>query len=277
MPIENAIKTIKDADAILIFSGSGMSADSGLPIFRGENGFWSSYPDLKNKEITFEDIANPQSFKETPELALGFYGSRLNSYLDVAPHDGYRMLLEICNSKKKGYSAITSNVDGHFNKSGFKNVYAIHGDINFWQCTSWNCSKEHDLLPAPTIHVHDETTKAANLEDLKCPNCKKHYIRPNVLMFSDFDFISRRANQQASIYTNFVNDLEDNDCRVAILEIGAGSALPSIRIMAHKAAIKFHTQVIRINPENECDPTVNLIQTNALDGIELIYNRLCAQ
>lgn len=72
--IEQAKRLIEDANAILITAGAGMGVDSGLPDFRGENGFWRAYPNLKAKGLRFEDMATPKLFQTNPSLAWAFYG-----------------------------------------------------------------------------------------------------------------------------------------------------------------------------------------------------------
>ena len=63
-----------------------MGVDSGLPDFRGKEGFWKAYPALARANMCFTRIANPVSFTRNPELAWGFYGHRLNLYRDTVPH-----------------------------------------------------------------------------------------------------------------------------------------------------------------------------------------------
>ena len=72
--IINAKNMIEQADAVLITAGVGMGVDSGLPDFRGNDGFWEAYPPLKKIGLEFYDIANPKLFEINPELAWGFMG-----------------------------------------------------------------------------------------------------------------------------------------------------------------------------------------------------------
>ena len=80
------------ADGLLITAGAGMGVDSGLPDFRGSEGFWKAYPALANAGIHFQEIASPESFRSHPRQAWGFYGHRLNLYRHTLPHDGFRIL-----------------------------------------------------------------------------------------------------------------------------------------------------------------------------------------
>ena len=123
-------------DALLITAGAGMGVDSGLPDFRGREGFWKAYPVIKHLNLEFAEMANPRWFRENPKLAWAFYGHRLNLYRATQPHQGFELLLELGQSMPEGYGVITSNVDGHFHKAGFdKNcIEEVHGSINHIQC-----------------------------------------------------------------------------------------------------------------------------------------------
>ena len=92
--IDRAAEAIARAQALLITAGAGIGVDSGLPDFRGNEGFWRAYPPLKRLGISFYDMANPIWFKRDPELAWGFYGHRLELYRSTEPHEGFRRLRE---------------------------------------------------------------------------------------------------------------------------------------------------------------------------------------
>jgi hypothetical protein len=72
-----AARLIDQADALVIAAGAGIGVDSGLPDFRGAEGFWRAYPALGRAGLRFEEIASPAAFRADPELAWGFYGHRL--------------------------------------------------------------------------------------------------------------------------------------------------------------------------------------------------------
>jgi NAD-dependent SIR2 family protein deacetylase len=96
--IKQAAEVIAQSDAIVILAGAGMGVDSGLPDFRGREGFWQAYPALAKTGHCFEEIANPQAFETTPDLAWGFYGHRLNLYRHTEPHDGFNILKKWANT-----------------------------------------------------------------------------------------------------------------------------------------------------------------------------------
>ena len=136
--IEEAARVIREADALLISAGAGMGVDSGLPDFRGNEGFWKAYPPYRKLGASFVEMANPRGFVSDPEFAWGFYGHRLNLYRETEPHDGFERLLEIGSAKPGGYFVFTSNVDGQFRKAGFdeERIAECHGSIHHLQCVT---------------------------------------------------------------------------------------------------------------------------------------------
>src|SRR6202000_33652 len=110
--LERAAQAIQGADAFLITAGAGIGVDSGLPDFRGAEGFWKAYPVIAKLGLSFSQMANPSWFETDPALAWAFYGHRLNLYRRTVPHSGFQLLLRAAKQKPKGYFVFTSNVDG---------------------------------------------------------------------------------------------------------------------------------------------------------------------
>jgi NAD-dependent SIR2 family protein deacetylase len=84
--VQRAADLIRQADALIIAAGAGMGVDSGLPDFRGQDGFWRAYPALAKARIDFYRIASPTAFHASTELAWGFYGHRLALYRKTVLH-----------------------------------------------------------------------------------------------------------------------------------------------------------------------------------------------
>ena len=244
--IELAKDKIADASYILITAGAGMGVDSGLPDFRGTSGFWQAYPVAKKLNLDFQELASPKWFEENPKLAWAFYGHRLHLYRDTKPHDGYYKLLDIALSKKD-YFVATSNVDGHFQKAGFneERVDEIHGSINHMQCTK-PCSSE--IWSSQQIVVDIDLEKFEAKSTL--PYCKKcgSIARPNILMFSDWNWLKNREEKQRAKLANFLRNVGESS--LVILEFGAGEAIPTIRNLSEIIANDFNATLIRINPQD---------------------------
>src|SRR6516165_8175092 len=112
--LDRAALAIATADALLIGAGAGMGVDSGLPDFRGKDGFWRAYPPYERLGLDFVALANPRWFAEDPELAWGFYGHRMSLYRRTNPHEGFDILKRMATRLPLGSFVFTSNVDGHF-------------------------------------------------------------------------------------------------------------------------------------------------------------------
>lgn len=117
--IDAAADLIAHADALLIAAGAGIGVDSGLPDFRGTEGFWKAYPALGRRGLNFEEVASPRTFVRDPGLAWGFYGHRLDLYRRTVPHTGFRLVRAWGERMLNGAFVFTSNVDGQFQRAGF--------------------------------------------------------------------------------------------------------------------------------------------------------------
>ena len=247
-PIERSLnlaaEAITNAEALLITAGAGIGVDSGLPDFRGDEGFWRAYPPLKRLGISFVNMANPIWFKRDPELAWGFYGHRLGLYRSTDPHDGFRILREWGKECTNGFFIFTSNVDGQFQRAGFdgERILECHGSIHHLQCTA-RCSNEINSAAGFEVSVDDETFKAAP----PLPSCSAcgALARPNVLMFGDWGWLPERTSVQEGRFSSWVSNL--GDARLAIIEIGAGTAVPTVRMTSEQLARRSGATLIRIN------------------------------
>ena len=240
-------KYIQQAEAILITAGAGMGVDSGLPDFRGDKGFWKAYPVIAKLGLSFSDMANPHWFENDPKLAWAFYGHRLNLYRETTPHDGFKILLELVKQKKENYFIFTSNVDGQFQKAGFddKKIVEVHGSIHHTQCSK-NC--DFVISDAKDLKVEVDMEKFEALNIPLCPNCSA-VLRPNILMFGDAWWNETREFEQKQRYLRWLK--ENRDKKMAIIEIGAGTAIPTVRIQSEKVALQTKdAKLIRINPRD---------------------------
>ncbi len=270
---ERAREYIKKADAVLITAGAGMGVDSGLPDFRGKEGFWKAYPIAKKLGLRFEEMANPQWFKKNPKLAWAFYGYRLNLYRDTEPHEGFKKLLELGQSKNNEFFVFTSNVDGQFQKAGFPEdkIVEVHGSIHYLQCTT-PCSR--DIWSADNISVEIDMEKFEAKEPLPtCIHCGE-IARPNILMFGDWFWIEDRTAHQEERLEQWLNHVKYKNLKLVIIEIGAGKAVPTVRFFSERVANEFYAPLIRINPRDYEIPTAKdvSIPTGGLEGIMKIIS-----
>ena len=248
--IDRARTALSRAECLLINAGAGMGVDSGLPDFRGNEGFWNAYPPYRELGFNFMEMANPERFVDAPELGWGFYGHRLNLYRSTEPHVGFTRLLKFSNSLPHESFVFTSNVDAHFTRSGFENVVECHGCVAHLQCFH-NCAGEIWPAPETEIQIDSETMRASHPLPV-CPDCGG-LARPNILMFGDYGWNPDRTREQEVRYKNWQNEIGDK--QVVILEFGAGTAVPTVCYESERIATRFqNVTLIRVNPRESQIP-----------------------
>jgi NAD-dependent SIR2 family protein deacetylase len=265
--VEAAASTLRRASRLLVAAGAGMGVDSGLPDFRGPEGFWRAYPPFKKLGLGFVQLANPRWFEEDPELAWGFYGHRQRLYRATPPHAGFAVLRRWASRMGEGAFVFTSNVDGHFQRAGFPEgqVWEVHGSIHFSQCLR-ECGV--GLFPAGPDDVEvDESTMRARPPLPSCPACGG-LARPNILMFGDWGFDERRSAGQSEGFRRW---LAAGKGPLAIVECGAGEAVPTIRRNCEALAREEGASLVRINlRESEVPEGQVGIAAGAREALEAI-------
>lgn len=238
--LERAAELVDGADAILVCAGAGMGVDSGLPDFRGDQGFWRAYPPYERLGLSFAELADPRHFAEDPALAWGFYGHRLELYRNTKPHEGFTLLKNWGDGKPGGAAVFTSNVDGQFQRAGFGLVAEAHGSIHHLQC-ALPCGDEIWPAEGEPPRVDEETMRATG----PLPSCARcgGLARPNILMFGDYDWISQRTDEQARA----VADWRREHKNTVVIELGAGQAVPTVRRYAELSSAATGA-LIRVNP-----------------------------
>ncbi len=241
-----------------------MGVDSGLPDFRGSEGFWREYPKVKELGLEFEEMANPRWFKSNPTFAWAFYGHRLHLYRDTIPHKGFTKLLELSQKKKYGSFIFTSNVDGQFQKAGFQEeqIMQCHGSIHQLQCIN-DCQNKIWSAKDTNVKINQNFQALDPLPT--CPHCNK-IARPNILMFNDFGWNYSHTNKQREKLTAWLSMLSKKNAKLAIIEIGAGTAVPTVRNSSQRIAKEFNTPLIRINPRESHGAEIG-IKLGAVEGL----------
>lgn len=237
--LKKAAGWLREADGLLITAGAGMGVDSGLPDFRGQEGFWRAYPALRHQGLSFEDMADPARFKGHPELAWGFYGHRLKLYRETVPHEGFAILRRWAQRMSHGAFVFTSNVDGQFQKAGFPEhrVHECHGSIHALQCLAtctddtWSATDFHPLV--------NETTSELESPMPRCSRCGA-LARPNILMFGDWGWVGLPYEKQQQRLAAWISSVS----KPVVVEVGAGNALPTVRRFSERFSAQ---RLIRIN------------------------------
>ena len=116
---------------IIIFSGAGMSAESGIKTFRDSNGLWENY--------NIHDVATPEAWKHNPDLVTDFYNQRRKQIINSKPNEAHFVIAEL--EKKAKVQIITQNIDDLHERAGSKNVLHLHGNIRYAKSSGPNQEK----------------------------------------------------------------------------------------------------------------------------------------
>ena len=156
------ISVLETADSVCVLTGAGVSAESGVPTFRGAEGLWSKFKP--------EELANLDAFMRNPELVWEWYTYRKNVMHSVAPNPAHYALVQLEKVVSK-FTLVTQNVDGLHRRAGNRNVLELHGNIERSYCM--NCG-----MSAAEVRV-DESHKVP-----RCPHCGG-LLRPDVVWFGE--------------------------------------------------------------------------------------------
>jgi NAD-dependent deacetylase len=138
---------------LVILTGAGMSAESGISTFRDSNGLWNNYP--------VEQVATPEGFAANPQLVLDFYNHRRRELLTVEPNDGHKGLAML--EKHFEVHIITQNVDNLHERAGSTHVIHLHGEL-MKSCSVNDKDTPFDISPEqPDIHTGDKAPDGGQL------------------------------------------------------------------------------------------------------------------
>jgi NAD-dependent SIR2 family protein deacetylase len=260
-------EAVARAQSFVFAAGAGMGVDSGLPDFRGNEGFWKAYPPFAKLGLGFMDLANPRWFADDPELAWGFYGHRLALYRSTVPHPGFGVLLGL--GRDRPSFVFTSNVDGQFQRAGFSDdeILECHGSLHHLQCRS-TCGWFSDAsIYEPSV---DPETLRARGPLPRCPRCGD-LARPALLMFGDPDWDDRRSVAQEARYERFLTEATGGPMGargLLVIECGAGTAVPTVRHMS-ETLVRAGASLLRINVRESQVPRGQMgLAMGAREGLE---------
>jgi NAD-dependent deacetylase len=143
--VEQARNWLHSASSVVVLSGAGISAESGIPTFRGSDGLWKQYKP--------EDLATPQAFAKDPRLVWEWYDWRRSLIAKAEPNAGHRALAQL-ESTKPNFTLITQNVDGLHERSGSRRVLKLHGDIWRMECSECGRNWPDRRVPLPKLPPH---------------------------------------------------------------------------------------------------------------------------
>ncbi len=158
--IRQAAEYLLSAQRVCVSSGAGMSAESGVPTFRDDSGYWSKFNPA--------ELATPEAFAHDPQKVWAWYRERREALARIEPHEGHRILAE-WESRVPEMVVVTQNVDGLHHLAGSNNIIELHGRLDVVRCTACPYSIQglDDLGPDP-----------------RCPDCGQR-LRPGVVWFGE--------------------------------------------------------------------------------------------
>lgn len=168
---QQLVKELREARSIVVLTGSGISAESGIPTFReAQTGLWARYDP--------QQLATPEAFMRDPKLVWEWYGWRRKLVGDAEPNPGHRALVEL-EERTPNFTLVTQNVDGLHHRAGNENVIELHGNILRTICSVERIEVDPGQSEAPPI----------------CPSCSAP-LRPDVVWFGET--LPARAMETAS-------------------------------------------------------------------------------
>lgn len=167
---ESLLSALNDARQILVFTGAGVSQESGIPTFRDDlTGLWQRYDP--------QELATPEAFVRQPDLVWGWYEFRRRNVMLCAPNAAHRTIAAMANAFPR-LTLITQNVDDLHERAGSQKVLHLHGSLLQARCH--DCACPFSLPPEIPI----EPAGGWRFEPPRCPHCQGN-IRPGVVWFGE--------------------------------------------------------------------------------------------
>ena len=221
---------------ITVLTGAGISAESGIPTFRGKEGYWT----VGSREYRPEEMATLRMFTRNPYGVWQWYLYRNTVCTDAEFNTGHMAIVELERIFKDRFCLITQNVDGLHLRAGnsLERTYQIHGNINFMRCSK-ECSMDIFSLPREISPKAKNDVLTENDRDLLvCPRCAS-LSRPHVLWFDEC-YNERFYRFESSLDRAMETDL--------LLVVGTSGAT-NLPMQVGGLAAKKGAWIIDVNPE----------------------------
>jgi NAD-dependent deacetylase len=176
------MRFMAEIERIVILTGAGISAESGIDTFRSAGGLWEQH--------RVEDVATPEGFARNPNLVLGFYDMRRAALANVAPNAAHMALARLQREFSGEVLLVTQNVDDLHERGGSARVLHMHGELKSALCTS--CETRSPWL-------------ATMLDRPPCPVCRAPTLRPDVVWFGEMPYQMDRIYQALETCDLFVS------------------------------------------------------------------------
>ncbi|WP_169581160.1 MULTISPECIES: NAD-dependent deacylase [Microbacterium] len=204
---------------IVVLTGAGISAESGVPTFRDADGLWEGH--------LVEDVATPEGFERDPGLVQRFYDERRRAVASVAPNAAHRALARLEGAVGEDLLVVTQNVDDLHERAGSSRVVHMHGELRRALCRACGARPawDEDLEPRPP-----------------CPACGERMLRPDVVWFGEMPYELDRI--EAAVIA----------CDVFVSIGTSGAVYPAAGYVALAAAFGARTVELNLEPSDALVP-----------------------
>lgn len=233
--MSNSMKEKKEK--IVVFSGAGMSAESGLKTFRDNNGLWENYDVM--------EVATPEAWRKNPELVLRFYNERRKQLMQAKANEAHYLVAKLQESFNT--VVITQNIDNLHEQAGSKNVIHLHGEL---------MKAQSERYPNLVYNLEKSEIKLGDL-------CERgHQLRPHVVWFGEAVPMLERAAQELP------------DCDYLIVIGTSLNVYPAASLVHYASNAK---EKFTIDPKSEelnLDESWTILNCGASEGMEIVYEKL---
>lgn len=227
---------------IVVFSGAGMSAESGINTFRDSDGLWENYK--------IEDVATPEAWLRNPEMVQDFYNQRRKNILDAQPNSAHQIIADL--EKSFEVQVITQNIDDLHERAGSQQVLHLHGNIRLAKSSKPNAQYSTDFY-----HIYGWQL---DLEKDRCP--EGYPLRPHVVWFGE----------AVPAYEEAVDLIQHADIFIVI-----GSTLSVYPVAGLIHEISKHCEAYYIDPQanySRVPEQFQCLKMTATAGMQQLFNKL---
>jgi NAD-dependent deacetylase len=228
------LSTVREGP-IVALTGAGISAESGIPTFRGAEGYWV----VGSRNYMPQEMATHAMFLRRPEEVWRWYLYRFGVCRHAQPNEGHRALVAIERALGDRFALVTQNIDGLHLRAGSspERTFAIHGEAAWVRCAG-GCPGR---LPLPDLGPRDAATPFADADRaaLTCPRCRG-WLRPHVLWFDEYyDEENYRADSALEAAR-----------RAALLLVVGTSGATNLPAQIGELAWRLGTPIVDVNPDD---------------------------
>jgi NAD-dependent deacetylase len=243
---------LSDDTWVLVLTGAGISAESGVPTFRGINGLWENHP--------VEHVASPVGFASDPALVWRFYSFRRQGAKGVAPNPGHGALVDLERRLGDRYLLATQNVDGLHRRAGSERVVEMHGNLFLTRCSY--CTRP----PFPDETVYPDGTVP------ECDLCRARGrsapLRPHIVWFGealDPDNWDR--------IDGFIQRAAKSGGRFVFLAVGtSGAVYPAAGLVNVARRVRAETWLVNADPADNASSFEHFVQGKSGEVLPALFH-----